>query len=121
MPIVLLLLLTGVVLLLHGIIRTLIKASYLKGFWVAGIGTVMTVLCILLLPGWNNTACYPSTADLQSSLTISNSSSSLFTLRVMTVVSLLIPFVLWYIFKAWKAVSNKPIDAKEMQEKGHQY
>lgn len=87
----------GVVLVLYGIGRTLTKADYIKGIWPSGIGTVLTVLALFLLAGWNNTAYYPSTADLQSSLTIENSSSSPFTLQVMAVVSLLVPFVLAYI------------------------
>jgi cytochrome bd ubiquinol oxidase subunit II len=114
MPIVTLIFVIGVVAVLFGIVLTLIKPKFIQGIWYTGIGTVATVLALLLIAGWNNTAYYPSTTDLQSSLTISNSSSSYFTLKVMSIVSLLIPFVLWYIYKAWKAINSKQIDAAEM-------
>ena len=87
-----------------------------KGIWPAGIGTVLTVLVLFLLAGWNNTAYYPSNIDLQSSLTIQNSSSSEFTLRVMFYVSLLIPFVLAYIAYAWRSLDRKQITKKEIAE-----
>lgn len=118
---VLLLLLVGVILVLYGIIRTLVSKSYIYGIWPAGIGVVVTVLSLLLCAGWNNTAYYPSTADLQSSLTICNSSSSLFTLRTMAYVSILVPFVLAYIVYAWRCIDSKKIDAKEMEQDGHLY
>jgi cytochrome d ubiquinol oxidase subunit II len=121
MPVVALVFLLGVVSVLFGIIWTLLKPKFIQGIWFTGIGTVATVLALLLIAGWNNTAYYPSTADLQSSLTISNSSSSLFTLQVMSIVSLLIPFVLWYIYKAWKAINGKQIDAAEMNGDDHKY
>ncbi len=121
MPVVALVFLLGVASLLYGIIRSLLKTDWTKGIWFAGAGTVFAVLGVLLVAGWNNTAYYPSLINLQQSLTIENSSSSLFTLQVMSVVSLFIPFVMWYIFKAWKAVNNKPIDKVEMMEKGHKY
>lgn len=122
MPIVLAVFLIGVVLLLYGLIRSQSKKPFKKGIWFAGIGTVLAVLCLFLIAGYNNTAYYPSTYDLQSSLTIYNSSSSLFTLRVMSVVSLLIPFVLAYIFYAWRSLDKKKIDKEEMEdEKNHAY
>ena len=105
----------GVVLVLYGIGRTLTKADYIKGIWPSGIGTVLTVLALFLLAGWNNTAYYPSTADLQSSLTIENSSSSPFTLQVMAVVSLLVPFVLAYIWYAWRSIDKKKLDMDEVK------
>ena len=107
--------LTGVVLLLFAVARTMMKPDYLRGIWPAGIGVVLTVIALLLLAGWNNTAYYPSTADLQSSLTIVNSCSSKFTLSAMSVVSLLIPFVLAYIFYAWRAIDSKKIDREEIK------
>ena len=107
--------LTGVALLLFAVVRTMIKPDYLRGIWPAGIGVVLTVIALLLLAGWNNTAYYPSTADLQSSLTIVNSCSSKFTLSAMSVVSLLIPFVLAYIFYAWRAIDSKKIDREEIK------
>lgn len=121
MPIVLLVFLIGVVAVLWGIIRTLWKPAFDKGIWFAGAGTVLTVLALLLVAGYNNTAYYPSTNDLQSSLTLANSCSSLFTLRVMAYVSILVPFVLAYIFYAWRSIDNRKIDAKEMGEGGHAY
>jgi len=120
MPIVLILFLTGVVLVLWGIIKSLI-ADYTKGIWFSGIGTVLTVLGLFLVAGYNNTAYYPSTFNLQSSLTIYNSSSSKFTLTVMSVVSLLVPFVLAYIWYAWKSINNKKITADELKSEGHVY
>ncbi|WP_308757027.1 cytochrome d ubiquinol oxidase subunit II [uncultured Bacteroides sp.] len=122
MPVVLIVFLAGVLAVLWGIIRTLWKPAFDKGIWFAGIGTVLTVLALLLVAGYNNTAYYPSTADLQSSLTLANSCSSQFTLRVMAYVSILVPFVLAYIFYAWRSIDRKKIDAEEMQEEGgHAY
>ena len=122
MPVVLVVFLIGVLAVLWGIIRTLWKPAFDKGIWFAGVGTVLTVLALLLVAGYNNTAYYPSTADLQSSLTLANSCSSQFTLRVMAYVSILVPFVLAYIFYAWRSIDRKKIDAKEMQDEGgHAY
>ncbi len=121
MPVVLLVFLVGVVAVLWGIIRTLWKPAFDKGIWFAGAGTVLTVLALLLVAGYNNTAYYPSTHDLQSSLTLANSCSSQFTLKVMAYVSILVPFVLAYIFYAWRSIDNRKIDAKEREEGGHAY
>lgn len=109
-------LLVGVVLVLFGIGKTIFSKNYYKGIWPAGIGTVLVVLVLLLCAGWNNTAYYPSTADLQSSLTIQNSCSSEFTLRTMAIVSLFIPFVLAYIIYAWRSIDKKKLDKKEIEE-----
>ena len=114
-------LLVGVVLLLFGIIKTVLKPEYVRGIWPAGIGVVLVVLVLFLIAGWNNTAYYPSTADLQSSLTLQNSSSSEFTLKAMFYVSFLVPFVLAYIFYAWRAIDKKAIDRKEISEDDHAY
>ena len=114
-------LLAGVVLLLFGIVRTVLKPDYVRGIWPAGIGVVLVVLVLFLIAGWNNTAYYPSTADLQSSLTIQNSSSSEFTLKAMFYVSFLVPFVLAYIVYAWRAIDRKAIDRKEIAEDDHAY
>ena len=114
-------LLAGVVLLLFGIVRTVLKRDYVRGIWPAGIGVVLVVLVLFLIAGWNNTAYYPSTADLQSSLTIQNSSSSEFTLKTMFYVSFLVPFVLAYIVYAWRAIDRKAIDRKEIAEDDHAY
>ena len=114
-------LLIGVVYVLHGIFWSMFHKEWKRGFWVAGFGTVVTVLVLLLLTAWNNTAYYPSTADLQSSLTMQNSSSSEFTLRTMFYVSLLVPFVLAYIVYAWRALDRKPITQEEISESSHAY
>lgn len=107
-------LLAGVALVLYGIIRTVVSKTYICGIWPVGIGTVLTVLALLLSAGWNNTAYYPSNADLQSSLTIANSCSSYFTLSTMAVVSILIPFVLAYIVYAWYSIDKKKLDKQEI-------
>lgn len=109
-------LLAGIALVLYGIIRTMISHTYTGGIWPAGTGVVLTVLTILLCAGWNNTAYYPSASDLQSSLTIANSCSSEFTLRTMAIVSIFIPFVLAYIFYAWRAIDRKKIDKTEVAD-----
>lgn len=107
-------LVVGVVAVLYGIIRTIVSKTYIAGIWPTGIGTVLTVLALLLCAGWNNTAFYPSNADLQSSLTIVNSCSSEFTLQVMSVVSILVPFVLAYIIYAWYSIDKKKLDKEEL-------
>ena len=109
-----LVLVIGVVLVLYGIIRTIVSKTYICGIWPTGIGTVLTVLSLLLCAGLNNTAYYPSLADLQSSLTISNSCSSEFTLQVMSVVSILVPVVLAYIVFAWYSIDKKKLDKEEL-------
>lgn len=121
MPWVLGLFLLGVVAVLFGLGRSILCATYNKGIWFAGVGTVLAVLALLLTVGYNNTAYYPSTADLQNSLTLSNSCSSLFTLKTMAYVSVFIPFVLAYIIYAWRAIDRKPITADEMKESDHAY
>ena len=108
-------LLIGIALVLFGIGKTTWSKDYNSGIWPAGIGTVLTVLALLLCSAWNHTAYYPSTADLQSSLTMANSSSSEFTLRTMFYVSLLVPFVLAYIVYAWRAIDRKKLDKEEIQ------
>lgn len=121
MPIVLAMFLIGVVLVLFGIGRTMLKKAFDKGIWFSGLGTVLTVLALLLVAGYNNTAYYPSNTDIQSSLTLANSCSSLFTLETMAYVSIFVPFVIAYIFYAWRSISKKKIDAEEMNEGGHAY
>jgi cytochrome d ubiquinol oxidase subunit II len=114
----------GVVLVLWGIATEAfggkcsvftVQSSILKGIWPAGIGTVLTVLPLLLTAAWNHTAYYPSTADLQSSLTLANSCSSEFTLRTMFYVSFLIPFVLAYIVYCWRKIDAKKLDKEEIK------
>ncbi len=112
----LVLLLTGVVLVLFGIGKTIWSKDFISGIWPAGIGTVLVVLALLLTAGWNNTAYYPSTADLQSSLTLANSCSSEFTLKTMFYVSFFVPFVLAYIVYAWRAIDKKKLDQQEIKD-----
>lgn len=121
LPAVAVLFLLGVAGVLGGIVGCVLKLDFRKGIWWTGTGTVLAVLALLLLAGYNHTAYYPSVTDLQSSLTLSNSCSSEFTLNTMSVVSLLIPFVLAYIFYAWRSIDRKKIDAQEMQEDEHTY
>jgi len=121
MPVVLVLFLAGVCSLLFGVIKTLLKPKYRKGVWFAGSGVVATVLALFLVAGLNNTSYYPSNFDLKSSLTIYNSSSSYFTLKVMSVVSLIIPFVVLYIFWVWRMINKKDINQAEMESGDHTY
>lgn len=121
MPLLLVLLVAGVVLVLFGVIYTVLNKHFIAGIWHSGFGVVFVVLSLLLVAGWNNTAYYPSTADLQSSLTLANSCSSEFTLRTMFYVSLLVPFVLAYIFYAWRAIDKKKITKEEIQNDDHAY
>jgi len=120
MPVVLIIMLVGVVGVLWGIISTLFFHGS-KGFLFAGPGTVLTVFALFIIAGFNNTAFYPSVADLQSSLTIQNASSSKFTLTVMSYVSLMIPFVFAYIYYFWKVMNRKKITDEEMNEESHVY
>lgn len=121
MPALPVLFLMGVAGVLFGIGKTVFSKTATGGIWYAGTGTVLTVLALLLCAGYNHTAYYPSTADLQSSLTLANSCSSEFTLRTMAYVSVLVPFVLAYIVYAWRAIDRKPITAKELEQDGHVY
>ena len=121
MPIVSVVFLLGVVLVLFGIGKSILKETFRKGIWFTGIGTVFAVLALLLVAGYNNTAYYPSISDLQHSLTLANSCSSEFTLKTMAYVSLFIPVVLAYIFYAWHSMDRKKITEKEMKEEGHAY
>lgn len=121
MPVIGILFVIGVLLVLFGIIKTFLDSNFKRGIWFTGIGTIVTVCMLLLTAGYNNTAYYPSTYDPNSSLTIENSSSSEFTLTVMSIVSLLIPFVLAYIFYAWRSLEKKPFDIKDFKEDGHIY
>lgn len=116
MPGLSLILLIGIVLVLLGIFKASKSVAYRNGIWLTGIGTILTVLVLFLITGWNQTAYYPSLIDINSSLTIANSSSSEFTLRTMTYVSFLIPFVLAYIIYAWRAIDKKGITLEEIEK-----
>ena len=113
--------LIGVVAVLYAIIRTILKPHYNKGIWCGGVGTFLVVMTLFWIAGFNNTAYLPSLINPESSLTIRNSSSSEFTLMVMSCVSLIIPFVAAYIIYAWRSLSKSPITAKEMEETEHKY
>ena len=123
MPAVAVLFLTGVAGVIAGLWRPLLcfEKSRNKGIWLTGSGTVLTVWALFLLAGFNNTAYYPSTYDLQSSLTIENSSSSHYTLTAMSYVSLLVPFVLAYIWYVWRAMDKKQITTEELESETHVY
>ncbi len=120
MPVVAILFLAGVLFVLYGIIISLLK-TYTKGIWYTGIGTVLTVFALFLTAGLNNTAFYPSTFDIQNSLSIQNSSSSHYTLTAMSYVSLLVPFVVAYIYGAWKSINNNKITEEELSNEAHVY
>lgn len=114
MPILPVLFLSGVTGVLFGLIRGIFCHTCHNGFWFTGAGTILTVLSLLLCVGYNHTAYYPSTADLQSSLTLANSCSSLFTLKTMAYVSLLLPIVVAYIAYVWKVMDRKPLTSEEV-------
>jgi cytochrome d ubiquinol oxidase subunit II len=120
MPVVLILFLVGVLMVLYGIILSLIKKTS-NGIWFTGPGAFLTVFALFLLAGLNNTSYYPSLSNLQSSLTIHNSSSSHYTLTVMSYVSLMVPFVIIYIIYAWRSINNTKIIEAEMNEDIHVY
>lgn len=120
MPAVLTLLLVGAVLIIVGVGATLLRKDFRRGIWLAGPGTVFAVMALFMTVGYNGTAYYPSTADLGSSLTLTNSSSSEFTLRTMAVVSLIIPFVLAYIAYFWRQMDKRPLSTEELN-KGEKY
>ena len=121
MPWVLLLFLVGVAAVLYAIVRSLLLPRWSYGIWFSGIGTVCVVLSLFFIAGYNNTPYYPSAVDMQSSLTLYNSSSSLFTLEVMSVVSLILPIVLAYIFWAWRTMDRRSITVEEIKDDDHAY
>jgi cytochrome d ubiquinol oxidase subunit II len=121
MPLVAIIFVLGVVAVLYGILRTVFQSNFKKGIWYSGVGTVLVVTMLLLITGYNNTAYYPSSIDLQSSLTLANSSSSEFTLSAMAVVSLFVPVVLAYIIYAWRALEKKKLRLEDLENDGHTY
>lgn len=121
MPAVLGVFLLGVVAVLWGIGKTVFSKGFDKGIWFAGVGTVLAVLALLLVAGYNNTAYYPSSSDLQSSLTLANSCSSQFTLRVMAYVSILVPFILAMIVYTWRSIDRRKISSDEVSGGEHAY
>lgn len=119
-PILLVLFLLGTLLVLYAIFIALFKQST-KGIWFSGVGTVLVVLSIFCLLGFNNTTIYPSLSDFASSLTIENSSGSHYTLSAMSYVSLGVPFVLGYIYLVWKSMDKEKITSDEVQSDSHHY
>ena len=115
MPHTLVMLLMGALLLVAGVAATLLKNNFNRGIWLAAPGTVLAVMALFMLAGYNNTAYYPSSVDLQSSLTLANSCSSEFTLRTMAVVSLIIPFVVAYIAYFWRQMDKKSLTVEELE------
>ena len=115
MPVVLIMFLIGAVLLVTGVVMTLVKKEFNRGIWIAGPGTVLAVMAIFMIAGYNGTAYYPSTADIQSSLTLSNSCSSEFTLKTMAIVSLIIPLVVAYIAYFWRQMDKKSLTKEELE------
>lgn len=111
----------GVVAVLYGIIRTALSRTFRGGIWFTGIGTVAVVTVLLLIAGLNGTAYYRSLLDVDSSLTIANSSSSIFTLKVMSYVSILVPFVIAYIWYVWRKMNARPLTPTELENESHQY
>jgi cytochrome d ubiquinol oxidase subunit II len=120
MPVVLMLFLSGVAAVLYGIAATVFGKSR-KSIWFTGAGTVAAVFSLFMIAGFNNTAFYPSSFNLQDSLTIRNASSSYFTLKTMMYVSFIIPFVLAYIWYAWKSITSTKITEEEMKREEHTY
>jgi cytochrome d ubiquinol oxidase subunit II len=121
MPVVFAFFLLGVIGVLWGIVGTILNRNFKKGIWFTGIGTIVTVCNLLLLAGYNNTSYYPASPNLQSSLTIFNSSSSEFTLNAMAIVSVIIPFVIAYIFHAWRSMEKNPTDIADINSDDHAY
>ena len=114
MPVVFVMFLVGAVLLVAGVALTLLKQNFKRGIWLAAPGTVLAVMALFMIAGYNNTAYYPSTYHLQASLTLANSCSSEFTLRTMAVVSLIIPFVVAYIAYFWRQMDKKSLTSDEL-------
>ena len=115
MPLVLGMFLVGAVLLVAGVVLTWIKPNFKRGIWFAAPGTVLAVMALFMIAGYNGTAYYPSSADIQSSLTLTNSSSSEFTLTAMSIVSLIIPLVVAYIAYFWYKMDSRSISVEELK------
>lgn len=113
--------LLGVVAVLTGVIGSAVLPRFKGGIWYSGTGTVLVVVALFCVAGYNSTAYYPSLTDVASSLTIRNSSSSLFTLKVMSWVSIITPFVIAYIAYVWAKMNSKPITPEEMKAESHKY
>jgi len=121
MPLNTAILLIGIIGVLFGIIKSLVRPSWTKGIWFTAPGTILTVIALFILAGFNNTAFYPSYTDLNSSLTIYNASSSEYTLKAMSYVSVSIPIIIAYIWYCWRVMTKTPLNTKELQESEHKY
>lgn len=121
MPLNTILFLTGIGGIIFGSLKSVFHKTWRKGIWFAGTGTVIGIAALFLIAGFNGTAFYPSSTDIQSSLTVQNASSSEYTLKTMAYVSIVIPFVLSYIWYAWKALTKKPITTSELEKEEHKY
>jgi cytochrome d ubiquinol oxidase subunit II len=120
MPAVLVIFLLGALLLVAGVLASVLRPAFRRGIWMAAPGTILAVMALFMLAGYNQTAYYPSKAHLQSSLTLANSCSSEFTLRTMAVVSLIIPLVVAYIAYFWRQMDKKSLTSEEL-ERGERY
>ncbi len=120
MPAVSAMLAGGLVLVIAGVVLNAFSRSR-AGIWLAGPGTVLTGLALLLTAGYNNTPFYPSKADLQSSLTIFNASSSHYTLSAMTYVAMVIPIVLAYIAWVWYLMDRGKLKAEDVTAQEDSY
>ena len=120
MPAVLALLVAGALMLVAGVVATMLRKGFTRGIWLAGPGAVFAVMALFMVAGYNNTAYYPSTADINASLTIVNSSSSEFTLRTMAIVSLIIPLVVAYIAYFWRKMDKRSLTTEEL-DRGEKY
>ena len=97
--------LIGVALVLIALGRTMLKEK--SSFYTAGLGVVLAVFAILLTIGFADMSYFHSLYDINSSLTLYNSSSSLYTLKTMAWVSLAVPFVILYIAYVWRKMTQK--------------
>ena len=121
MPANTIIMITGIIAVLFGVLKTIIKPDFTSGIWISGAGTILTVFSLFILAGFNDTAFYPSVYDLQSSLTIRKASSSHYTLTAMSYISLLIPIVIAYIWHSWRAINKDNISIDEREKEGHKY
>ena len=121
MPVLFVIFIVGIIAVLYGIVTSALRPKFRKGVWFSGAGVILTVTMLLFITGINNTAFYPSVYDLNSSLTLQNASSSLFTLKTMSVVSLFVPVVIAYIFYAWRALEDKHMSLEDVTSETNSY
>ena len=114
-------LLIGVVAVLFGLGKSVFAKHFTKGIWFTGIGTFLVVVALFCVAGFNDTPFYPSITDPASSLTIRNASSSEFTLKAMSYVSILVPFVVGYIAYVWHSMDRKKLTPESIEKEEHKY